>query len=53
MPRPAIAIALLLALLAAACEPTRLGEVSHNRREIPPGPGVLTGEDGVWTIWQQ
>jgi hypothetical protein len=50
---PRLLLALLLVLLAAACEPTRLGEVSHNRREIPPGPGVLTGDDGVWTIYRE
>ena len=37
MPRLALALALLLLALLAACGPTQLGETSHNRREIPPG----------------
>jgi hypothetical protein len=26
--------------------------VYHSDNEIPEGPGLLTGEDGVWTIYR-
>ena len=50
--RAAIVAAALLALAGCAsrapappCE-----QVSYNRREIPPGPGMLTGPRGTWTV---
>ena len=30
----------------------RSGEVSYNRRDLPPEQGLLTGPDGVWTIYR-
>ena len=52
--RAAIAIVLGLALAGCAsrapappCE-----QVSYNRREIPPGPGLLTGPRGTWTVYR-
>ncbi len=54
----AIALALLsVLLLAAACTSRparhdRSGEISYNRRELPPAsPGVFTGPDGTWTVY--
>lgn len=58
MSRPAFALlAILLAvLLAVGCmsrEPRhdRSKETSYNRRELPPSPGILSGSDGQWTIY--
>jgi hypothetical protein len=52
-----VALALLpVLLLAAACTSRparhdRSGEISYNRRELPPAsPGLLTGPDGSWTV---
>ncbi len=30
----------------------RSGEVSYNRRDLPPEPGLFTGPDGVWTVYR-
>jgi hypothetical protein len=31
----------------------RSGEVSYNRRDLPPNePGLVTGPDGVWTVYR-
>lgn len=45
----------LLAGLLVACSGIEIkpGEVSHNRREIPPGPGLLSGSDGEFVIYRQ
>jgi hypothetical protein len=52
--RAAIAVVLGLALAGCAsrapappCE-----QVSYNRREIPPGPGLLTGPRGTWVVYR-
>jgi hypothetical protein len=51
------AFALLLALLLAGCmgrppHKDRSDEVSYNRRDLPPEPGLFTGCDGVWTVYR-
>ncbi len=50
-----IAIALIAGLLAAACSGIEFkpGEVSHARREVPPGPGLLSGSDGEFVVIRQ
>ena len=50
-----VAIALATAIGLAGCAPTtprhdRSHEVSYNRRELMPRPGVLTGPTGEWTL---
>jgi hypothetical protein len=52
-----VALALAAALLLGGCTSRparhdRSGEVSYNRRELPPSPGLFTGEDGVWTVYR-
>jgi len=49
----AISIALLLGGCAAGAPATQESQKSgYNRRELRPDtPGVLTGPDGVWTIY--
>jgi hypothetical protein len=46
------AMALLVALAVAACGSldAQDGDRSLNRRGIPPGPGLFTGEAGEWTV---
>lgn len=46
---------LLLAGLLVACSGIEIkpGEVSHARREMPPGPGLLSGSDGEFVIFRQ
>lgn len=53
----ALALAMAFALLLGGCmnrppRKDRSGEVSYNRRDLPPEPGLLTGPDGVWTIYR-
>jgi hypothetical protein len=54
----ALATALGLALALAGCTSRppshdRSGEVSYNRRDLPPHePGLFTGPDGVWTVYR-
>lgn len=48
-----LALALILVLAACSTSGPEGGNVTHNRREIPPGPGVLTGQDGQWIIRRQ
>ncbi|MGI9508957.1 MAG: hypothetical protein ACR2QJ_06375 [Geminicoccaceae bacterium] len=45
----------LACYLLAACSSVEMtrGEQSHARREIPPGPGVLTGETGTFVLYRQ
>ncbi len=52
----AVAIALAAALLLAGCmsrpaRHDRSGEVSYNRRELSPRPGLFSGPDGEWTVY--
>lgn len=49
-----ILITLFAGLLLTACAGVEIkpGEKSHARREIPPGPGVLTGQQGEFTIYR-
>jgi len=47
-----IAAALLLpGCMARPAQRDRSGEVSYNRRELPPERGVFSGDDGVFTIY--
>jgi len=50
-----IALTLLAGLLVAACSGVEIkpGEGSHARREIPPGPGLLSGSDGEFVIFRR
>jgi len=47
-----------LALLAGCAAPApapkgeRTEKISYNRRELESRPGLLTGQDGVWTIYR-
>lgn len=40
----------LAALTVAACADVRPGATVHNRKEIPPGPGLLSGAAGEFAI---
>jgi hypothetical protein len=42
----------LACLLLVACDGVEIkpGEKSHARREIPPGPGLLSGEQGEFVL---
>ncbi len=47
------ALVVLLCLLVVACGVTmKPGKEARNRREIPPGPGVITGEEGEFVIYR-
>lgn len=49
----AAALALLGACAARAPAPKEPGEkMSYNRRELESRPGLLSGKDGVWTIYR-
>ena len=53
----ALTLAMSLALLLGGCmnrppQHDRSGEVSYNRRDLPPEQGLLTGPDGEWTIYR-
>ena len=53
----ALALAMALALLLGGCmnrppRKDRSGEISYNRRDLPPEQGLFTGPDGVWTIYR-
>ncbi len=53
----ALALAMALALLLPGCmnrpaRKDRSGEVSYNRRDLPPEQGLFTGPDGVWTPYR-
>ncbi len=44
---------ILLCLLVAACGvEMKPGTEARNRQEIPPGPGLLSGEDGEFVIYR-
>ena len=46
--------AVLALLLLAACAGVEVkpGTKSHARREIPPGPGILTGPQGEFVLFR-
>ena len=50
-----LAPAVLLACLLAACSGIEIkpGEASHARRDAPPGPGLLSGEDGEFVLFRR
>lgn len=58
MRAPAAAAAAALALLAGCAGPAPAakhrdaGKISYNRRELESRPGLLSGKDGVWTIYR-
>ncbi len=44
---------LLLCLFVTACGVTmKPGTEARNRQQIPPGPGLLSGEDGEFVIFR-
>ena len=44
---------ILLCLLVAACGVTmKPGSEPRNRRDIPPGPGIISGEEGEFVIYR-
>jgi len=45
---------LLAGLLLAACSGVEMkpGDKSHRRQEVPPGPGLLSGEQGEFVIFR-
>ena len=47
-------VAVLACLLLAACAGVEMkpGQKSHARREIPPGPGLLSGKQGEFVIYR-
>ena len=46
-------IILVLCLLVAACGVTmKPGSEPRNRRDIPPGPGIMTGEQGEFVLYR-
>ena len=47
---PVLAIAAAVGL-AACGEPLHPSKWKDDSDEIPPGEGLLTGEDGAWTIY--
>ncbi len=46
--------AILVCLLLVACAGVEMkpGKKSHARRDIPPGPGILTGEEGEFVLFR-
>ena len=40
----------LAVLTVVACADVRSGATVHNRKEIPPGPGLLSGAAGEFAI---
>lgn len=47
------ACVMLAGLIIAGCAEMRPGQTSYNRREIPPGPGLFTSEEGEWVIYRK
>ena len=50
--RAVIAVGVCVLLAACAGVEIKRGETSHNRREIPPGAGLLTSKQGEFTIYR-
>jgi hypothetical protein len=50
-----LGVATAIALLVGGCAAgaPQCNQVSYNRRELPPGPGVLTGPSGSYTIYRR
>ena len=48
----AVAAALACLLFGACGMEIKPGERSHARREIPPGPGLFTGQEGEFVIFR-
>lgn len=48
----AIAPALAVGCMSRPPQKDRSGEVSYNRRELPPEQGLFTGSDGEWTVYR-
>ena len=47
------ALVLMLCLLVTACGVTmEPGTEARNRRDIPPGPGILSGDEGEFVIYR-
>lgn len=55
MKAPTIAALFAVLLLAAACvgKPLESSKWQDTADEIPPGPGLFTGEDGEFVIFGQ
>ncbi len=49
---PVLAVAVVFGL-AACGEPLHPSKWKDDPDEIPPGEGLLTGEDGEWTIYSE
>ena len=49
---PALAAFAMLGLAACGGEPLHPGKRKDPPDEIPPGEGLLSGEDGGWTIYR-
>lgn len=47
------ALAIALWLGGCASGPPKCEKVSYNRHEIPPGPGVLSGPTGSFTLYRR
>lgn len=46
-------LVLILCLLVTACGVTmKPGTEPRNRRDIPPGPGILSGDEGEFVIYR-
>ncbi len=46
-------LVLILCLLVTACGVTmKPGTEARNRRDIPPGPGILSGDEGEFVIYR-
>lgn len=48
-----LATLILLGALLSGCAGVQPGTRSHNRQEIPPGPGMLSGDDGQFVIYRK
>jgi hypothetical protein len=50
-----LVVAMVIALLLGGCAAgaPKCNKVSYNRRELPPGPGVLSGPSGSYTIYRR
>ena len=52
---PVVSVSAIAAVvgLAACGEPLHPSKWKDDPDEIPPGEGLLTGEDGAWTIYSE